>query len=133
MTPIYARYKDSNYLVSRFGTIRTADAFKLLKQERHYKGHMKISLSLKGKRKKFFVHRLVAEAFCRKPHRKDYNIVNHLDGIKDHNSWVNLEWTTLSGNTKHAVEMGLIDMERVRSFRTYVQSPSNLNKISPDN
>lgn len=51
------------------------------------------------------IHRLVAEAFITKP--PDKNIVNHLDGNKLNNRWDNLEWTTISGNTLHAIQTGL--------------------------
>lgn len=117
MTPIYRRLGNSNYLVSCFGTIRTADTFKLIKPFKHYKGYLRVGLSINKKRKNFSVHRLVAKLWVRKPHRKDHNIVNHLDGNKLNNHWTNFEWTTISGNTKHAVELGLIDMDYVRNCR----------------
>ena len=50
-------------------------------------------------------HRLVAWEFCEK--REDYNIVNHLDANKENNYCENLEWTTIQGNTLHAIEKGL--------------------------
>ena len=127
MSPIYAQYKDSNYLISRFGTIRTLDKFKLLKQEKHYRGHMKIGLSLNGKPKKFFVHRLVAECFVTKPRKKDHNIVNHLDANKTNNYCSNLEWTTISGNTKHAYDMGLINLAYARSCKKNAKPSTNIN------
>jgi hypothetical protein len=54
---------------------------------------------------RFYVHRLVAEAFCEK--REGCNIVNHLNGIKSDNRAINLEWTTYDGNNKHAFESGI--------------------------
>lgn len=50
-------------------------------------------------------HRLVARAFCLKPDGCD--IVNHLDGDKTNNNSSNLEWTTFSGNSRHAFTSGL--------------------------
>src|SRR5690606_21967181 len=103
MSPIYKQYKDSNYLVSCFGTIRTIDGFKLIKAFPNHKSlersHLKVALSIRKKRKMFFVHRLVAELFVKKKRGK--NIVNHLDGNRFNNTSSNLEWTDLSGNTKH--------------------------------
>lgn len=53
------------------------------------------------------IHRLVAEAFLKKELNK--NVVNHLDGNKLNNVVTNLEWTTISENTKHAFRTGLRD------------------------
>lgn len=48
------------------------------------------------------VHRLVALYFCEKP--DGCNVVNHIDSDKTNNHAGNLEWTTISGNTKHCFE-----------------------------
>lgn len=56
-------------------------------------------------RKTFQVHRLVAQHFlpARLPHRK-YE-VNHKDGDKLNNHFINLEWATRGENNRHAVEV----------------------------
>lgn len=59
-----------------------------------------------SKQKLFKVHRLVAEYFI--PNPNNYPIVNHKDGDKLNANIQNLEWTTLKGNTDHAVQTGLI-------------------------
>jgi hypothetical protein len=59
-----------------------------------------------SKQKLFKVHRLVAEYFI--PNPNNYPIVNHKDGDKLNADIQNLEWTTLKGNTDHAVQTGLI-------------------------
>ena len=56
-------------------------------------------------RKNQFIHRLLAQAFIpnllAKPH------VNHIDGNKQNNQLVNLEWSTCKENSQHAVDLGL--------------------------
>lgn len=53
------------------------------------------------------VHRLVAMEFVPNPDPKKFTVVNHKDGNKLNNHKDNLEWITLSENTKHALEEGL--------------------------
>lgn len=48
---------------------------------------------------------LVLEAFVGK--RPDGYVTNHKDGIKINNELANLEWVTVSYNTKHAFDIGL--------------------------
>ena len=56
--------------------------------------------------KLYKVHRLVAEYFI--PNPNNYDIVNHKDGNKANPNKDNLEWSTYSENTIHAVKTGLI-------------------------
>lgn len=69
-------------------------------------GYHRVELWKSGKAKKFFVHRLVAEAFIPNDD-PDKNSVNHIDGNKSNNSESNLEWVTHRQNVDHAMETGL--------------------------
>lgn len=71
-------------------------------------GYPELSLRILGKRKRFFVHRLVARAFVA-GYREDL-CVNHINGIKTDNRAENLEWVTLARNSEHQWETGLVDL-----------------------
>lgn len=53
------------------------------------------------------LHRLIAMAWCKNDDYCNNIIVNHIDGDKYNYYYTNLEWTTTTKNTKHAVDSGL--------------------------
>lgn len=56
--------------------------------------------------KAYTIHRLVAHEFV-SGFREDL-VVNHIDGDTSNNHYLNLEWCTISQNTKHAMLMGTL-------------------------
>lgn len=92
--------KIENYMyeVSSKGRVRSIRNNMVMKQSKHYKGHMFLYLYNDSSRKKFFVHRLVAEAFIPNPEKKD--VVNHIDEKKQNNRVENLEWMSGAENTR---------------------------------
>lgn len=91
------------YFVSNLGNIKNNR--RVLKIHPQNSGYLQITFTKEGKRKKFLVHRLVAEAF--KPTNDCTLIVNHIDGNKLNNVVNNLEWCTNSENIIHARKLGL--------------------------
>lgn len=73
--------------------------------------YLYVKLFIKDKMFNRAVHRLVAAAFCARP--EGTTMVNHLDGNKRNNAACNLEWTTCSGNHKHAFQLGLRNADHV--------------------
>jgi hypothetical protein len=71
-----------------------------IKPYKHDQGYLKVDLCSQGARFKFFVHTLVAEAFVLNPEK--LLEVNHKDGIRNHNVYSNLEWSTSKANKEHA-------------------------------
>jgi len=75
------------------------------KEECYLKGFIKpegyccVDLSISGKKKKYYRHRLVAEAFI--PNPNNYPEVNHKDEDKSNNRVDNLEWITTKENLNY--------------------------------
>ena len=64
-------------------------------------------------------HRLVAQTFLDNPN--NLPVVNHKDTNRLNNNVANLEWSTYSGNTLHAIEAGVMknfNRSRVRCVET---------------
>jgi hypothetical protein len=97
-----------NYWVSSFGRVcrydKVNDRLKMLKPT-DKRGYWYVTLYNKSGRKARPIHRLVALSFIRR--ERDATTVNHLDGNRHNNAVDNLEWTTRSGNVKHAWQTGL--------------------------
>jgi len=97
------------YQVSNYGRVRgliTSQGRRkgILKPYDH-DGYKRINLYKNKKVKKYYVHRLVAQAFISNPNK--YPEVNHKDGDKSNNHISNLEWCTSSQNQIHAYKIGL--------------------------
>jgi len=102
------------YSISSWGRVKSfkrLNAGKILPHRAHPNGYRQITLKQQGKRKDFYVHRLVAFAFLDEPPPPTYNfykkkyipcVVNHKDGDKTHNNVGNLEWVTASEDKIHA-------------------------------
>lgn len=69
-------------------------------------GYHQITLSKKGAKKRFKVHRLVALVFVDNPDNKPF--VNHIDADRTNNHFQNLEWCTSKENAQHCANLGRV-------------------------
>lgn len=91
-----------DYEVSTDGEIRNGSRYFKFTPDKD--GYSKTALRDKdGNRKYLRVHRIVAMTFIDNPN--ELPIVNHKNGIKDDNRVENLEWCTISQNTKHGFDV----------------------------
>lgn len=106
--------KGFNYCVTNDGEIISLPKARLtpkgtpcLTKERKLKpgrigenGYEIVYLRKNGKSIRFYVHRLVAEAFIENPNSLEF--VNHINGVKFDNRADNLEWCSRAQNGLHA-------------------------------
>lgn len=78
---------------------------RILKPAKDAKGYLRVALAKGRALKTYKVHRLVAQAFVDNPEKKPQ--VNHIDGNKQNNCLLNLEWVTNKENAIHAAKNGL--------------------------
>lgn len=76
----------------------------------HTTGYIRYSLSQNGSVIDKYAHRLVAQSFL--PNPKNLPYVNHKNGRKWDNHVDNLEWVSAKDNSKHAIDMGLVQVPR---------------------
>ena len=93
------------YEASNFGRVKNLKRNKFIGISRKGKGYLSLDLSGNGKSLRTSVHRLVGEYFVSNPFGKPD--INHLNGIRNDNRAVNLEWCTQSENNRHAFRLGL--------------------------
>lgn len=89
---------EGRYFISNIG--RVSNTKKILTPTDNGNGYLIISLSTKGKRKNYYIHRLVAEAFLNNPCNLPQ--VNHIDYNRQNNNVNNLEWITQIENVRHS-------------------------------
>ena len=87
-------------------------------------GYYTVRLNKAGKDSTQFVHRLLGFAFLAEP-TYPKAVINHKDGNKLNNSLDNLEWTTQSGNMKHAYISGLSKVPD-KNYKKVVDTCTNM-------
>ena len=99
---------ENKYFVSNLGRIKNNKGIILKPQNSH--GYLRYTLWKNNKNKLFLGHVLVMKAF--KPLKNYDNLeINHINGIKNDNRLINLEWCTHKENMQHAVKNNLFSKE----------------------
>jgi hypothetical protein len=98
-----------NYAITRTGDVINVKTKRVMKPDLGYKNmegisYRRVTLSKYSTTARFWVHRLVAEAFIANPDSKPY--INHIDNNPSNNHVKNLEWCTRSENMIHCKNTG---------------------------
>jgi HNH endonuclease len=91
------RFRDTEYFINQIGVV-----YRDGNEKRPFKtkgGYKQIQLHIDGVRKKYYIHRMVAECYIPNPENK--SDVNHKDLNKENNSMNNLEWCSHRENCQH--------------------------------
>jgi hypothetical protein len=87
------------YKVTSCGKIWGVKREKFLSPAGGKGNYQMVCLSKNGKHTYDYVHRIVAKAYI--PNPNNYPEVNHMDEVKDHNWYMNLEWCTSEYNKEY--------------------------------
>jgi len=98
-----------------------------LSQTTHPEGYKRVKFPLGYPGSHIKVHRLVAMAFHPNPNQLPQ--VNHLDGNKGNNHYLNLEWTDNSGNQRHAFANGLQSERKGEAHNMHKLTEQNVLEI----
>ena len=126
------------YQINEYGVVKSVERItagtkqtrqikeRILKPCRSGRGYLSVCLRDGKNTYRKYIHRMVAECFVLNPTPK-YTYVNHKDGDKTNNYYLNLEWCDCSLNNQHAYNTGLKD--RGEGFYNAKLSEDNVIEI----
>ena len=99
---------ETQYQINENGEIYNTKTNNFLKGHIENTGYVSVNLNINGIKKKYSLHRLMADTFLDNPN--NLPIVNHIDGDKTNNKLENLEWANQSQNRYHAIQTGISNL-----------------------
>lgn len=124
------QYKNSDYIIYEDGRCYSNKSNKFLTPQMSNK-YPTYNLTIEGKKKKTYIHRMVAETFLQKQD-ENLNIVNHIDGDTHNFHLSNLEWVDASQNMKHAHANGLLPQGN-QTINKYIGNLDNEDWVEINN
>lgn len=127
---------ENEYLVSNLGRVKSLERYdrfnrhvkeKILVPRPNTNGYLRVQL----RRKDYYIHRLVANAFIDNPN--NYNEINHISGIKTDNKKSNLEWCNRQYNNQYNFKIGSRtreEMKRIANCDNHVLAMKKRRKLT---
>lgn len=115
----YPGVRPNFYEIDNKGNVFNIQNGKQLVPRTDGKGYIRIQLQStksNGRRIEVAVHRLICWEFNGPYPDDEHALVNHKDGIKNHNIPENLEWCSNSENIQHAIDTGLLQYKRMYDY-----------------
>jgi hypothetical protein len=91
-----------DYLITKEGKVYSKKSASYLTLHLNNNGYYRVCCVVDDKSRRFYVQRLVAEAFLPKPSDPEKNQVNHKNMNRLDNRVENLEWMSISENNQHS-------------------------------
>ena len=122
---------EGKYQVSNLGNVKSLNynhtgKEKLLKPI-NANGYLTVHLSINNNKKKYKIHRLVAEAFIE--NHKDLQIINHKDENKSNNCVANLEWCDTLYNNNYGTRNQRVSKSNRGKKRTSIMKKKQSERM----
>ena len=121
---------NKEYEISSYGNLkRTKDGkARLIKPEILKKGYLRVAIYENGKRKRYLVHRLVAEYFIPNPLNKSQ--VDHINNKTSDNKVENLRWVTPKENVQHSIEQNrFVTDKKINAYKVRKLTKEQINNL----
>lgn len=121
---------NKEYEISSYGNLkRTKDGkARLTKPEILKKGYLRVAIYENGKRKRYLVHRLVAEYFIPNPLNKSQ--VDHINNKTSDNKVENLRWVTPKENVQHSIEQNrFVTDKKINAYKGRKLTKEQINNL----
>lgn len=96
----WEQFEDTIYHVSDYGRVKNSKTKRVMKLYLLKSKRLTVSLRIKSKNIKYYVHQLVAKVFI--PNIYNLTDVDHIDKNPQNNHVSNLRWTTVLNNNRHS-------------------------------
>lgn len=118
------------YAVTSCGKVWSYKRQKFLKPKANSKGYLYVDLCKNGEVKRYYIHRLIGEAFL--PNPDNLPEIDHIDNNKNHNYLNNLQWISHKDNVRKSCNKPVLqftlDGEFVREWDCANDVRKEINK-----
>lgn len=104
---IYLNDEKTDYQIANDGQVKNTSSGIIRKPHLTDNGYLHIVLYHRREPYSFLIHQLVANYFLINDDPEHKTQIDHIDGNKQNNHYLNLEWVTPKENKRRSIELGL--------------------------